>query len=119
MIVAVMDRNGYVKGHFGREEQMRLYLVENGEVVMEKLYSLQGSGYSAMNELLSLRVSVVLADSITPACSIVLRDNDVKCFTGVQGKVEDALADFLADKLVPSEESSCSGSCSACATKCH
>lgn len=120
MIVAVMDQNGMVQGHFGKGESVHLYLIENNEIVMERIHALVGSGYSAMNELLSLRVGVVIGYSITPACRLVLRDNDVKLFMGVSGTVENAVRSFLLGKLTADEEEGgCSGSCSSCATKCH
>ena len=115
-----MDQGGQVKGHFGTGESVRLYLVEDAQIVMERNYPMRGSGYSAMNELLSLRVSVVICDAITPACRIVLTDNGVRTFTGVKGTTEDAIQAFLQGKLEANEaDSGCSGSCSSCASKCH
>ena len=48
MKIAVAYENGQIFQHFGHTEYMKLYTVENGEVVSAEVQSTNGSGHGAL-----------------------------------------------------------------------
>ena len=48
MKIAVTYENGQIFQHFGHTEQMKIYVVENDEVVSSSVVSTNGSGHGAL-----------------------------------------------------------------------
>ena len=65
MRIAVTYENGQIFQHFGRTEQMKVYDVQDGEIVSSEVVSTNGSGHSALAGVLTgLNVEALICGGI-------------------------------------------------------
>ena len=100
MKIAVTYENGQIFQHFGHTEQMKIYTVENNEVVTAQVVSTQGSGHGALAGFLKeLGVEVLICGGIGGGAQNALTDVGIKFFGGVQGSADQAVVAYVCGKL--------------------
>ena len=100
MRIAVTYEDGQVFQHFGHTSQMKLYDVEDGQIVKERIASTTGSGHGALAGFLSERkVDVLICGGIGAGAQMALAEAGIKLYGGVTGSADGAARDFLAGTL--------------------
>ena len=94
MKFAVTYDNGQIFQHFGHTEYMKLYTVENGEVVSSEVKSTNGSGHGALAGFLQANgVNVLICGGIGGGAQMALADAGIKLYGGCMGEADRAIAD--------------------------
>ena len=100
MRIAVTYENGQIFQHFGHTSQMKLYDVENGQVVKSEVAGTAGSGHGALAGFLSERnVDVLICGGIGGGAKMALAEAGVKLYGGVSGGADQAVDALLAGEL--------------------
>lgn len=100
MRIAVTYENGQIFQHFGHTSQMKLYDVENGQVVKAEVADTTGSGHGALAGFLSARnVDVLICGGIGGGAQAALAQAGIQLRGGVTGSADDAVQAFLAGTL--------------------
>lgn len=100
MKIAVTYENGEIFQHFGHTEQFKVYEVENGKIVSEKILSSNGSGHGALATLLSgNKVDILICGGIGAGAQIALAEMGIKLYGGVSGNTDEAVKAFLEESL--------------------
>ena len=100
MRIAVPYENGQVFQHFGHTSQMKLYDVENGQIMQEQIADTTGSGHGALAGFLSgLKVDVLICGGIGAGAQEALAQAGIRLFGGVTGSADEAAGAFLAGTL--------------------
>lgn len=100
MKIAVTYENGQIFQHFGHTSQMKLYDVENGQVVRSEVAGTAGSGHGALAGFLSDRnVDVLICGGIGGGAQAALAQAGIQLRGGVTGGADDAVQAFLAGTL--------------------
>ena len=109
MRIAVTYENGEIFQHFGHTEQMKIYDIENGQIVREQIADTTGSGHGALAGFLSgLQVDVLICGGIGGGAQAALAEAGIKLCGGVTGGADDAVRSYLAGTLEYSTEAQCS-----------
>lgn len=109
MRIAVTYENGMIFQHFGHTAQFKIYEVENGAVVSERVVDTMGSGHGALAGFLSsCEVDVLICGGIGGGAQNALADAGIKLYGGVRGNADDAVADFIGGKLLFNPNVKCS-----------
>ena len=109
MKIAVTYENGSIFQHFGHTEQMKLYDVENGQIVGEQVVSTTGSGHGALAGFLSgHQVDVLICGGIGGGAQAALAQAGIQLCGGVTGSADAAVRSYLAGTLAYSAEAQCS-----------
>ncbi len=109
MIIAVTYDNGEIFQHFGHTEQMKLYVVENGEVRSSQILSTQGSGHGALAGFLQEKsVDVLICGGIGGGAQAALRDAGIKLYGGCRGNADQAVENLLHNTLMYDPNIQCS-----------
>lgn len=110
MRIAVPYENGQVFQHFGHTRQMKLYDVEDGQIVAEQVADTTGSGHGALAGFLTgLNAEVLLCGGIGAGAQEALAQAGIKLYGGVTGGADDAVRALLAGTLAYSADARCSG----------
>lgn len=108
MRIAVPYDGGMVFQHFGHTEQMKLYDVENGQIVREQLADTAGSGHGALAGFLSgLEVDVVICGGIGGGARDALAQAGIRLCGGASGDAGGAVRAFLAGELEDRPDARC------------
>ena len=100
MRIAVTYENGEVFQHFGHTEQFKLYDVEEGKVVKERVADTEGQGHGALAGFLAgLKVDTLICGGIGGGAQQALAGAGIRLFGGVSGRADDAVRDYLEGKL--------------------
>lgn len=134
MKIAVTYDNENVNQHFGHTEYFKIFEVEDGGVASDEVISTEGSGHEALADFLADRgVDVLLCGGMGQGAKDALDAAGIEVISGVQGNVNQALADYLMGNLVSSgvncdhhhedghecgDECSCEGGCGGCGGGC-
>lgn len=109
MIIAVTYDNGQIFQHFGHTEYMKLYTVENGEVVSAEVKSTSGSGHGALAGFLRANgVNVLICGGIGGGAQMALADAGIKLYGGCMGEADRAVENLLNNTLMYNPNVSCS-----------
>ena len=109
MRIAVPYEDGHVFQHFGHTSQMKIYDVEDGQIVREQLADTIGSGHGALAGFLSgLNADVLICGGIGGGAQMALAQAGIRLFGGVTGSADDAVRAFLADALAYDPDVRCS-----------
>lgn len=101
MKIAVTYDNGNIFQHFGKTEFLKLYEVENNQVVSSEVISSNGAGHGALAELLGNQsVDLLICGGIGGGAQTALADAGVEVCSGVQGDVDQAVEAYLKGELV-------------------
>ena len=101
MKIAVTYENGQIFQHFGHTEQMKIYEVENNEVVSSEVVSTNGSGHGALAGFLKAHgVDVLICGGIGGGAQMALADADIKLYGGCSGEADRAVENYLNKTLM-------------------
>lgn len=108
MKIAVPYDNGMVFPHFGHTEQMKIYEVENGQIVKAEVAGTNGSGHGAVADFLAGRgVDTLICGGIGAGAKAALAEAGIALYGGVSGSADEAVRDLLAGKLAYNPEAHC------------
>ena len=108
MKIAVTYENGQVFQHFGHTAQMKLYEVENGQIVGEEVADTTGSGHGALAGFLTQRgVDTLICGGIGAGAQAALAQAGIRLCGGVTGSADQAVRALLAGTLNFSTEAHC------------
>lgn len=100
MRIAVTYEDGQVFQHFGHTRQMKIYDVEDGQIVREQIADTAGSGHGALAGFLSgLQADVLICGGIGGGAQQALDQAGIRFYGGVTGSADDAVQKFLAGTL--------------------
>ena len=100
MRIAVPYDNGQVFQHFGHTSQMKLYDIQDGQIVQAQLADTTGSGHGALAGFLSDRdVDVLICGGIGGGAQTALAQAGIRLCGGVTGGADDAVRAFLTGTL--------------------
>ncbi len=96
MRLAVTYENGEIYQHFGHTAQFKLYDIQDGKIVSEKVVDTNGSGHGALAGFLqAAKVDALICGGIGMGAQMALADAGIRLYAGVQGSA-DAAAQALA-----------------------
>lgn len=100
MRVAVTYENGAIFQHFGHTENFKVYDIENGEIVSEKVLSSNGSGHGALATLLAdNRIDTLICGGIGGGAQMALAEAGIKLYGGVSGSADEAVKALINGSL--------------------
>ncbi len=109
MILAVTYENGNVFGHFGHTEQFKVYEIEGGNVVSQKVVDTNGSGHGALAGFLKdLNVDTLICGGIGGGAKNALAEANIKVYPGAQGNADAQVTAFIKGELNYDPNTKCS-----------
>lgn len=100
MRVAVAYQNESVFQHFGHTEQFKIYDIEGGKIIDERIIDTDGNGHGAIAELLdNNEVDVLICGGIGDGAQKALEELDIEFYGGVSGKADDVVKSFVDGTL--------------------
>ena len=103
MRIAVTYDNGEVFQHFGHAEAFKVYEVLVNKVVSSEILRSDGSGHSALAQLLKDRgIDVLICGGIGGAAQAALTERGIELCAGASGDADEAVAAYLRGELVSS-----------------
>lgn len=109
MILAVTYENGNVFGHFGHTEQFKVYEIENGNVISQKVVDTNGSGHGALAGFLkNLNVDTLICGGIGGGAINALGEANIKVYPGVAGNADAQVEAFIKGELNYNPNTRCS-----------
>jgi predicted DNA-binding protein (UPF0251 family)/predicted Fe-Mo cluster-binding NifX family protein len=112
MKVAVSYENGNVFQHFGQTPEFKFYEIKDGHVISSSLEKTNGVGHKDLIPWLKERkTDVLICGGIGGMAIRLLKESNIVCFGGVQGKEDKALNDFINNRLQVISDPTCTCSC--------
>ena len=109
MKIAVTYENGQIFQHFGHTEFMKIYTVENGEIVSAEVKSTDGSGHGALaGFLVANGVNVLICGGIGGGAQMALADAGIKLYGGCMGEADRVVENLLSNTLMYNPNVQCS-----------
>ena len=109
MILALTYENGNVFGHFGHTEQFKVYEIEGGNVVSQKVVDTNGSGHGALAGFLKdLNVDTLICGGIGGGAKNALAEANIKVYPGAQGNADAQVTAFIKGELNYDPNTKCS-----------
>ncbi len=100
MRIAVTYESGLVFQHFGHTKQMKIYDVDNGQVIAEQVMDTNGSGHGALAGFLpGLKVDALICGGIGAGAQEALAQAGIKLYGGVTGNADEAVKALFAGSL--------------------
>lgn len=107
--IAVPCDNGLIFQHFGRSEQLRIYDVEDGNIITSEVVSTNGHGHGVLAEILNaLQTDILICGGIGGGARGSLTSYDIQIYDGVTGDADAAVAALLAGTLAYVPDIKCS-----------
>lgn len=108
-IAVTYDNNEEVFQHFGHTEQFKIYEVENNSVKTSRILSSDGSGHSALAQLLENEdVNVIICGGIGGCAVQALGEAGIQIYAGISGNADTAVQSLLKGTLEQTSEANCS-----------
>lgn len=108
MKIAATFENGTIFGHFGHTRQFKVYDVEAGKVVGERVVDTNGSGHGALAGFLAdLGVDTLICGGIGAGAQNALAEAGIRLYGGVTGSADEAVKALLEGKLTYDAEVHC------------
>ncbi len=108
MRIAVPFENGNVFQHFGHSEQIKLYDVENGNIISEKVADTNGSGHGALaGFLVSCEADALICGGIGGGAKSAISEAGIRLYAGVSGSADEAVRALLDGTLEFTEDVTC------------
>ena len=106
--IAVTYDNGQIFQHFGHTEQFKLYTVEDGNIVEEKIIDTNGSGHGALAGFLKTQeVDTLICGGIGGGAKEALAASGITLYGGASGSADEAVSALLAGTLSYNSEATC------------
>jgi predicted DNA-binding protein (UPF0251 family)/predicted Fe-Mo cluster-binding NifX family protein len=100
MRLAVTYENGEIYQHFGHTAQFKLYDIQDGKIVSEKVVDTNGSGHGALAGFLAMgAVDALICGGIGMGAQMALREAGIRLYAGVQGSADEAAKAFAEGRL--------------------
>lgn len=98
--IAVTYENGQVFQHFGRTQQFKIFEVEDGRVLNERILDANEEGHAALaSQLRDEAVNLVICGGLGMGMLNALQGFGIEVCANVSGDVDHAVKDFLAGTL--------------------
>ena len=108
MRLAATYDNGEIFQHFGHSEQFKIYDIEDGKIVNEKIVDTNGSGHGALAGFLqSEKVEALICGGIGMGAQMALTDAGIKLYAGVTGSADIAASTFAEGRLEYDPDARC------------
>ena len=109
MIIAVTYENGQIFQHFGHSEYIKIYEIENGEILKSEIYDTNGQGHGALAGFLrDYAVDALICGGIGGGARAALDEMGIELYPGVSGNADEAVAALLEGKLSYNSDTVCS-----------
>ncbi len=109
MKVAITYENESVFQHFGHTEKVKVYTIEDNNIVSSEVISTEGNGHSDLvNFLKKLGIDVLICGGIGKGAKDALKEAGIELYGGVSGNVDLAITDFINGTLKYNENVECS-----------
>ncbi len=100
MRIAATYENGEIFQHFGHTEEFKIYDIEEGRIVGERVLGTAGQGHGALAGLLLREgVEVLICGGIGGGAQGALAEAGIELLGGVSGGADDAVRAYLAGNL--------------------
>ncbi len=107
-IAVTFDGNDGVFQHFGHTEQFKIYETDNDKIISQKILSSDGSGHSALAELLAKEnIDKIICGGIGGCAISALSDAGIEIFAGISGNTDKAVQALLDGTLVQNSSATC------------
>lgn len=101
MKIAVTYENGEVFQHFGRTESFKVFEVEDGKIISERLVTADGAGHGALAVLLGREnIEVLVCGGIGGGAMNALAQEGIEVCAGASGDAKQAVESYLKGELV-------------------
>ena len=98
----------FIFQHFGRTEQFKLYDVNDGNIISEKIIDTNGSGHGALAGFLkNAGADVLICGGIGGGAQMAMKEAGIMLFGGNSGNADDAVRAYLSNSLVQNENPTC------------
>jgi predicted Fe-Mo cluster-binding NifX family protein len=106
--IAISTDNNSVSEHFGRCPEFTVIIIENKQIIEQKIIDNPGHQPGFLPEFLAkLGVQAIIAGGMGQRALDLFAQQNIKPILGISGKIEDVIKQLLEDRLVGGE-SSCS-----------
>lgn len=101
MRIAVCYENGEIFQHFGHTAQFKLYDVEDGKIVSERIVDTNGSGHGALAGFLkAAQADALICGGIGMGAQNALAEAGIRLYGGVHGSADEAALALAEGRLV-------------------
>jgi len=110
MKIALPFEYGYINQHFGKSKEFIIVELEDGQIVAKKIISAEQlmHNHEGLAGLLQQeQVDTVIAGGIGAGALQPLKAIGVQVVTGVNGKIEDVVAEYANGQLPTGSEATC------------
>ncbi|MBQ7296158.1 MAG: NifB/NifX family molybdenum-iron cluster-binding protein [Clostridia bacterium] len=108
MRITVTFENDNVFQHFGHAKQIKLYDVQDGEILSSKVMSTMCSGHASMASLLKVvGTDILICGCIGDGAKAALTQAEIEIYSGVTGSADEAVAAFIEGKLSFNPDAKC------------
>ena len=98
----------FIFQHFGRTEQFKLYDVNDGNIISEKIIDTNGSGHGALAGFLkNAGADVLICGGIGGGAQMAMNEAGIMLFGGNSGNADDAVRAYLSNSLVQNKKPTC------------
>lgn len=117
MKIAVPYENGQVVLHLDKARTLKLYTVQDDEILSSQMVPLSDASPEALASLLSeQKAAALICGQLTVSAVIALQKAGIQILGGASGEADARVEDFLSGTLHFDRGSSCGSSCSSCAS---
>ncbi|MGN1334204.1 MAG: DUF134 domain-containing protein [Anaerovoracaceae bacterium] len=100
MRIAVTYENGQIFQHFGHTEHFKVYDVQDGKIISQKLIDTNGSGHGALAGFLAANeVDTLICGGIGGGAQTALKEAGIRLYGGVSGDADDAVKALIEENL--------------------
>ena len=108
MRIAVTYENGQIFQHFGKTEQFKLYDVEDGRLVGDRIVGTNGAGHGALAGFLKdAGVDVLICGGIGGGAQMAMTEAGITLYGGNTGSADEAVAAYLSNTLLQNAAPTC------------
>ena len=108
MKVAVTYDNGNVFQHFGHTERVKIYDIENGNIVSEKIEDTSTTGHSLLVEFLKNNdIKVLICGGIGQGAINALKESGIELYSGNEGNTDNIVKMYIKGDLEQNNDSNC------------
>ena len=108
MKVAITYEKGEVFQHFGHTEKLKIYEIENEEIISENILDTSAHGHELLVKFLKdNNVDILICGGIGNGAKKALEEAHIQLLGGVSGNVQKVIKDYILNKLKYNENVEC------------
>lgn len=108
MKIALTYENGEVFQHFGHTEKVKIYEIDNGNIISENIVDTSATGHEKLvNFLKNSNINVLICGGIGEGAKNALAEANIQLFGGVLGNVDEVIKKYISGELKYNENVSC------------